>query len=222
MTLTDRLEGEGYTVESMTDGESGLALAETGAYDLILLDVMLPKKSGFEVCRKLRTGGIETPILMLTARGQVVDKVVGLQIGADDYLTEPFDMMELLARIEALLRRTPRISPGATGYRFGQVHVDFRSAEVKRNGKAVAVSAREFQLLRYLIEHRGAVISRRQLLADVWGYEALVSTRTVDVHMSWLRQKLEANASHPDFILTIRGMGYKFAGCSGTYRPEQN
>lgn len=210
MTLTDRLQSEGYEVASARDGEEGLARARSQRYDLILLDVMLPKKSGFDVCRELRREGIETPILMLTARGQVVDKVVGLQLGADDYLTKPFDMMELLARIGALLRRVPSKTPAA--WQFGPVRVDLRSAEVLRDGKPVSLSAREFQLLRYLIEHRGATVSRDRLLTDVWGYDAVPSTRTVDVHMAWLRQKLEDNPKHPRFILTVRGLGYKFAG----------
>ncbi len=213
MTLTDRLVGEGYLVESCSDGESGLGQANGSTYDLILLDVMLPKKSGLDVCRQLRQSGIETPILMLTARSQVVDKVVGLQLGADDYLTKPFDMMELLARVGALLRRAPKAaSNNPLSYRFGQVQVSFKSGEVTRDGNPIALSAREFHLLRYLIEHRGAVVSREELLTEVWGYEAMPETRTVDVHMAWLRQKLEPNPKHPEFILTLRGLGYKFAG----------
>lgn len=211
MTLTDRLAGEGFAVESRVDGESGLAEASGGGYDLIILDWMLPKKSGLDVCRKLRQADVDTPILMLTARGQIVDKVVGLQTGADDYLTKPFDMMELLARVQALLRRAPRApAAGASVAQFGDVVVNFKSAEVMRAGVTVALSAREFHLLRYLIEHRGAVVSRDQLLHEVWGYEALPSTRTVDVHMAWLRQKLEENPKHPEYIHTIRGFGYKF------------
>jgi two-component system alkaline phosphatase synthesis response regulator PhoP len=211
MTLTDRLAGEGFAIESRTDGESGLAEAASGGYDLIILDWMLPKKSGLDVCRKLRQGDVDTPILMLTARGQIVDKVVGLQTGADDYMTKPFDMMELLARVQALLRRAPRTpAAGASVAQFGDVVVNFKSAEVTRAGTAVALSTREFHLLRYLIEHRGAIVSRDQLLHEVWGYEALPSTRTVDVHMAWLRQKLEGNPKHPEYIHTIRGFGYKF------------
>ena len=213
LTLTDRLEGEGYQVESSADGETGLERASTGAFDLIILDLMLPRRSGLDVCRRLRQAGILTPILMLTARSQVVDKVVGLQLGADDYLTKPFDMMELLARLEALLRRAAH-PPGTGGaaYSFGTVRVDFKSAEVTRDGQPVTLSAREFQLLRYLIENRGRVISRDELLKEVWSYQALPSTRTVDVHMAWLRQKLEANPKRPEFILTLRGLGYKVAG----------
>ena len=210
MTLTDRLRGEGFMVESRADGESGLAEAASGAWDLIILDLMLPRKSGIDVCRRLRQQGIETPILMLTARSQVVDKVVGLQLGADDYLTKPFDMMELLARVEALLRRAAKPAPAGGSYRFGPVAVNFKSAEVTRDGKPVALSAREYHLLRYLIEHRGALVTREELLKEVWGYEALPATRTVDVHVTWLRQKLEANPKFPEYILTVRGLGYKF------------
>ena len=211
LTLTDRLQGEGYHADAREDGEAGLEQALAEPYDLIILDVMLPKKSGFDVCRKLRQSGMQTPILMLTARNQVVDKVVGLQIGADDYLTKPFDMMELLARIEALLRRAVA-SPAAPvmAYQFGTVKVDFRRAEVLRDAKPVVLSAREYQLLKYLIEHRGETISREQLLTDVWGYDSTPETRTVDVHMAWLRQKLEENPRYPQYFLTLRGLGYKF------------
>ena len=211
LTLCDRLMSEGYEVDSREDGESGLEQALTQTYDLIMLDVMLPKKSGFDVCRKLRQSGVQTPVLMLTARNQVVDKVVGLQIGADDYLTKPFDMMELLARIEALLRRSVvKPSEAVMAYQFGSVKVDFRKAEVLRDGAGVTLSAREYQLLKYLIEHRGETISRERLLSDVWGYDATPETRTVDVHMAWLRQKLEENPRYPQYLLTLRGLGYKF------------
>lgn len=222
MTLTDRLVSEGFVVETATDGEAGLqrALAET--FDLIILDVGLPRKNGFDVCRDLRQRGARVPVIMLTARGQVVDKVVGLKIGADDYVTKPFEMMELLARIEALLRRVPPTpAGGAAGgatnaspdvYSFGVIHADFRRAEVTREGERIELSAREFKLLRYLIEHRGATISRDELLNEVWGYNAMPSTRTVDVHIAWLRQKLEPNPHYPQFILTIHGLGYKFVG----------
>ena len=211
LTLTDRLQGEGYHTDACEDGEAGLAQAMAQPYDLIILDVMLPKKSGFDVCRKLRQSGMQTPILMLTARNQVVDKVVGLQIGADDYLTKPFDMMELLARIEALLRRAvAKPAAAVMAFQFGTIKVDFRRAEVMRNALPVVLSAREYQLLKYLIEHRGESISREQLLTDVWGYEATPETRTVDVHMAWLRQKLEDNPRYPQYFLTLRGLGYKF------------
>jgi two-component system alkaline phosphatase synthesis response regulator PhoP len=211
MTLTDRLQAEGYEVESSADGDSALARAVQRPFDLILLDVMLPGLSGFEVCRRLRQSGIQTPILMLTARGQVADRVAGLQLGADDYLVKPFDMAELVARLQALLRRAA-IPAASAVHEFGPIRVDLRSAEVTRHGEPVPLSAREFELLRYLLEHRGALISREQLLQDVWGYQPALSTRTVDVHMAWLRQKLEDNPKNPRHLLTVRGLGYKFAG----------
>jgi len=220
MTLTDRLVSEGFAVETATDGEAGLARALAETFDLIILDVGLPRRNGFDVCRDLRQRSVGVPVIMLTARGQVVDKVVGLKIGADDYVTKPFEMMELLARIEALLRRVPALhgaTGGATGeaadvYQFGMIHADFRRAEVTREGAPVELSAREFKLLRYLVEHRGATISRDELLNEVWGYNAMPSTRTVDVHIAWLRQKLEPNPHYPQFILTVHGLGYKFVG----------
>lgn len=212
LTLTDRLANEGYEVENRGDGEAGLQTALTNGFDLLILDVMLPKKNGFDVCQELRKKDIRTPILMLTARGQVVDKVVGLKIGADDYLTKPFEMPELIARIEALLRRAGASErpPVADVHTFGEVEVDFRRAEVRLNGDLIDLSAKEFQLLRYFIEHRGATLSRDELLNEVWGYDSLPSTRTIDVHVAWLRQKLEPNPRHPQFILTVHGLGYKF------------
>jgi two-component system alkaline phosphatase synthesis response regulator PhoP len=212
LTLTDRLIREGYSVESATDGETGLERASRDAFDLLLLDVMLPRMSGFDVCRELRKRGIETPVIMLTARGQMVDKVVGLKLGADDYVTKPFEMAELLARVEAHLRRAPVTLHPAEGYAFGDVRIDFRKAEVTKDGSPLELSAREFQLLKYFVEHRGATLTREELLNEVWGYNSMPSTRTVDVHVAWLRQKIEPNSRHPQFILTIHGMGYKFAG----------
>ena len=214
MTLTDRLVAEGYEVESEGDAVAGLAKATTGTFDIILLDVMLPGGSGFDVCRTLRQRGIQTPILMLTARGQVVDRVVGLKLGADDYLVKPFEMAELLARIEALLRRGAAASSTTVGetYRFGDILVDLRKAEVTRAGQPIELSAREFKLLRYFVEHRGAALSRDELLNEVWGYNAMPSTRTVDVHVAWLRQKIEDNPRHPQYIHTVHGLGYKFVG----------
>jgi len=213
LTLTDRLSSEGYAVETASDGEAGFERALAAPFDLIILDVMLPRKNGFDVCRDLRQKNVQTPVLMLTARGQVVDKVVGLKLGADDYVTKPFELLELLARIEALLRRAPSASAAAPDtYQFGPVRIDFRRAEVDREGQPVELSSLEFKLLHYLIEHRGNVISRDTLLDEVWGYDAMPSTRTVDVHVAWLRQKLEPNPRHPQFILTVHGLGYKFAG----------
>ena len=214
LTLSDRLRSEGYEVETAGDGETGYERAKEEKFDLIILDVMLPDKSGFDVCRDLRAGGVTRPILMLTARDQVADKVVGLKLGADDYLTKPFENLELLARVEALLRRSASsaTSHNADSYEFGNVAVDFRKAEVVRDGTAVELSAREFQLLRYFIENRDSVLSRDELLNNVWGYDAMPSTRTVDVHVAWLRQKVEANPKHPEHIRTVHGMGYKFVG----------
>ncbi len=215
LTLSDRLRREGYVVDTAGDGQTGLDKAATGEFDLVLLDVMLPRKNGFDVLRDLRQRGLETPVIMLTARSQVVDTVVGLKLGADDYLSKPFEMMELLARVEARLRRRttpPATTPVSEGYQFGDVRVDFRSAEVFRGPDTIELSAREYQLLRYLIEHRNDVISRDQLLNEVWGYNAMPSTRTVDVHVAWLRQKIEPNPRHPQFLLTVHGLGYRFVG----------
>jgi two-component system alkaline phosphatase synthesis response regulator PhoP len=210
LTLTDRLDNEGYRVETANDGEAGFARAAGEGFDLVILDVMLPRRSGFEVCRDLRRRGIATPVLMLTARGQVEDRVLGLRLGADDYLAKPFEMAELVARVEARIRGHVERAP--TVYRFGAVEVDLRRAEVRRDGQPLALSAKEFQLLRYFIAHRRATLSRDELLDQVWQYEGRLATRTVDVHVSWLRRKLEANARHPEFILTVHGLGYKFVG----------
>lgn len=213
LTLSDRLQKEGYTVDISNDGESGFNQAANQAYDLIILDLMLPKKSGNDVCRDLRQMGLVTPILMLTARHQTVDKVLGLKLGADDYLTKPFEMLELLARLEALLRRATRTFASAPAvYQFGSIHVDFRRTEVVRDGETLALSAKEFQLLRYFIDHKGETLSRETLLQEVWGYSAVPYTRTVDVHVAWLRQKLENDPKQPQWIMTVHGLGYKFAG----------
>jgi two-component system alkaline phosphatase synthesis response regulator PhoP len=213
LTLTDRLESEGYRVTHSPDGESALEQLIGHPFDLVMLDVMLPGMDGYEVLRELRRRGLETPVLMLTARGEVVDRVVGLKLGADDYLTKPFEMIELLARIEALFRRSrAAVSSASHIYSFGVVRVDFRRAEVLRDGAPVDLSALELKLLRYFIEHRGEVLSRDELLDKVWGYDAMPYTRTVDVHISSLRHKLEPQPSHPEFILTVHGLGYRFVG----------
>jgi two-component system alkaline phosphatase synthesis response regulator PhoP len=213
LTLTDRLSKEGYQVQTAADGEAGYQEALAGAYDLIILDLMLPKKGGFDICRDLRQAGVTTPILMLTARDQVVDKVVGLKIGADDYVTKPFEMPELIARVEAVLRRAARAATETPAtYQFGDILLDFRKTQVLRKGKPVAVSAKEFQLLRYFVEHRGDTLSREQLLQEVWGYHSTPNTRTVDVHIAWLRQKLEDDPKQPRWILTVHRYGYRFAG----------
>ena len=212
LTLTDRLQNEGFQVKSAADGEAGFALAAGENFDLIVLDVMLPKKNGYDVCRDLRQKGIKTPVLMLTAKGETIDKVLGLKLGADDYLTKPFEVIELLARIEALIRRSAdnHQNNTAESFSFGNVSVDFRCAEVIKNSQPVELSAMEFKLLQFLIENRGTLHSRDKLLDEVWGYDAMPSTRTVDVHIAWLRQKLEENPRHPQFIQTVHGLGYKF------------
>ncbi|HTH38066.1 MAG TPA: response regulator transcription factor [Pyrinomonadaceae bacterium] len=215
LTLSDRLQSEGFEVIAERDGKAGLEMAAAEPFDLILLDVMLPKKNGYDVCRDLRQKGIATPILMLTAKGETIDKVLGLKLGADDYLTKPFEMIELLARVEALLRRSPvqrSDGDGLDTFRFGEVSVDFKRAAVVKKNESIELSAMEFKLLHFLIENRGHVHSRDHLLDEVWGYDAMPSTRTVDVHIAWLRQKLEENPRHPNFIQTVHGLGYKFVG----------
>jgi two-component system alkaline phosphatase synthesis response regulator PhoP len=211
MTLSDRLKGEGYAADCAADGAEGLRKAVSGSYDLVILDVMLPKRNGFDVCRDIRKAGLAVPIIMLTARGQLVDKVLGLKIGADDYLTKPFEMLELLARIEALLRRGAGQPLEPAGLQqFGPIQVDFRGTTVFRDGAPVALSAREFRLLCYFVQNRGATLSREVLLKDVWGYSEDTFTRTVDVHVGSLRQKLESDPKQPTMIVTVPGLGYKF------------
>ncbi len=211
MTLCDRLKAEGYVAESAADGDEGLQKALRKAHDLIILDVMLPRKNGFDVCRDIRNAGIATPIIMLTARGQLVDKVLGLKIGADDYLTKPFEILELLARIEAHIRRgTSQPAREAVVLQFGALRVDLKGTTVSRNGKAVPLSAREFQLLRYFAQNPGTTLSREVLLREVWGYSEDTFTRTVDVHVGSLRQKLEKDPKQPELIVTVPGLGYKF------------
>jgi two-component system, OmpR family, alkaline phosphatase synthesis response regulator PhoP len=214
LTLTDRLVSEGYAVETASNGRDGLLFGLEKSFDLIILDVMLPHKNGFDVCRDLRQQKVFTPILMLTAKGETIDKVLGLKLGADDYLTKPFEVIELLARIEALLRRSSaKIADKSDEiYSFGNVAVDFRRAEVRRDDEIVELSALEFKLLQYLIEHRGAALTRDELLDHVWGYDSTPTTRTVDVHIAWLRQKLEENPRYPQHIVTVHGFGYKFTG----------
>jgi len=211
MTMGDRLRNEGYVVDCAANGDEGFEKATALPFDLILLDVLLPCRNGFVVCHDIREAGLITPILMLTALGQTADKVRGLKIGADDYVTKPFEMQELMARVEALLRRAPSRSlmPGVL-QRFGSVGVDLRGTEVTRDGGAVNLSAREFQLLRYFLEHPGKTLTREELLTQVWGYSQGTFTRTVDVHVASLRQKLEPEPQQPRFFLTVQGIGYKF------------
>jgi len=212
--LSVRLRGEGYVVDTAGDGVEGLEKAMTLPFDLIILDVMLPYRSGLDVCRDIRQAGLATPILMLSARHQTTDKVVGLKLGADDYVSKPFKAAELIARIEALLRRVP-VRSGQGVFQFGSIRVDVRRAEVTRDDLPVYLSAREFQLLRYFIERTGITIPRVELLRVVWGYEANTLTRTVDMHVASLREKLETNPRHPELIVTVAGVGYKFLGSRG-------
>jgi two-component system alkaline phosphatase synthesis response regulator PhoP len=215
MTLGDRLRSEGYAVDLAMDGNAGLEKATSLPFDLIILDIMLPHRSGLDVCSDIRRAGIATPILLLTARSQTVDKVVGLKLGADDYVTKPFDTLELMARVEALLRRKPtRQGTGRPGgpeaYRCGSIVMDLRRTTVTRDGRPVNLTAREFHLLRYFVEHKGVTISRDELLREVWGHNSGTFTRTVDVHIASLRQKLEDSAKSPEIILTVPGIGYRF------------
>jgi len=212
LTLTDALTNEGYAVETRQNGREGYELASVRTFEAIILDINLPEKSGFDFCKDLRGQGIRTPILILTARGQLVDKVLGFKLGADDYLTKPFEIPELLARLEALLRRTggETVSGTMEVFDFGPIRVDLRRAHVMKNGRPVELSAREFQLLRYFIEHPDQVITREELLTEVWGYTGTVFTRTVDVHVSLLRRKLEGDSEESTRFYTVRGLGYRF------------
>ncbi|HET6899177.1 MAG TPA: response regulator transcription factor [Vicinamibacteria bacterium] len=217
LALTDRLQADGYDVAVARDGEAGLLRASVEAFDLVLLDAMLPRRNGFDVLRELRARGVGTPVLMLTARGQVSDKVRGLKLGADDYVTKPFDNAELLARIAARLRpastgTTGPAAPPRAPVAVRDVTIDVRAAEVRKGGRTVDLSPREFHLLRYFVDHRGATLSRSELLQHVWGYDADVSTRTVDVHVAWLRRKLEDDPRNPQLITTVHGMGYRLEG----------
>jgi two-component system alkaline phosphatase synthesis response regulator PhoP len=208
--LKDNFEFEGYEVLTASDGLAGLERAREQKPDLLILDIMLPKLSGLEVCKILRGEGFEAPIIMLTARGQEIDKVVGLELGADDYVTKPFSIRELLARVRAILRRTEGTKKRLARYRFSDVELDFEAYRAKKDGLPLDLSPREFELLRYLIERKGETVSREQLLEDVWGYESYPSTRTVDTHIAKLRAKIGDSGSEPRYIITIHGIGYKF------------
>ena len=208
--LKDNFEFEGYDVLTASDGASGLERARSQKPDLVILDIMLPKLSGLEVCKALRGEGFDAPIIMLTARGQEIDKVVGLELGADDYVTKPFSIRELLARVRAILRRTEGKKKRLSRYRFADVELDFETYRGTRAGEPLDMSPREFELLRYLIERKGETVSRDRLLEDVWGYESYPSTRTVDTHIAKLRAKIGDSGSEPRHILTIHGVGYKF------------
>jgi DNA-binding response OmpR family regulator len=210
--LRDNFEYEGYEVVTAGDGAEGLQRALDDAPDLVVLDVMMPKMSGLDVCKHLKTKRPSLPIIMLTARGQEVDKVVGLELGADDYVTKPFSIRELLARVKAVLRRSRARSAEQERYSFGDVEVDVRRCQVVRGGQPVDFSSKEFDLLKYFLCHPGEALGRDRLLEDVWGYERYLNTRTVDTHLVRLRQKLEPNPEQPRFFLTVHGVGYKFVG----------
>jgi DNA-binding response OmpR family regulator len=208
--LKDSCEYEGYEVSVARDGKEGLQKALAEKVDIILLDVMLPVMSGIDVCRTLRSRGIETPILMLTARSQEIDKVVGLEVGADDYVTKPFSIKELLARIRAHLRRASKQVVDLESFTFGDVELNFKKYVAQKSGQVLELSAREFEILRYLIRHRGEIVTRDQLLDEVWGYDSTPVTRTVDNHIARLRQKIEQDPSAPQHIITVHRIGYRF------------
>lgn len=210
--LQDNLEFEGYEVDFAGDGRDGLDKIEAGRYNLILLDVMLPKMSGFDVCREIRRRGVGTPVIMLTAKGEEIDKVLGLELGADDYITKPFSLRELLARIKAVLRRADAGGEDTAGrpVQMGRITVNFATYEATVDGHPVSMSHREVEILNYFLQHKNQVVSRDQLLEDVWGYDQSITTRTVDNFILKLRQKLEEDPARPRHILTVHGVGYKF------------
>jgi DNA-binding response OmpR family regulator len=204
------LKNEGYEVEIESDGENALRRAQQEPFDLILLDVMLPRKDGFEVCRELRRAGFRTQIILLTARAQEAEKVLGLELGADDYITKPFSPRELRARVKTALRRTGTEEPQT--YTFGEYEVDFARCELRRAGRPVELTALEFKLLAAFVQHRGRVLARSRLLDLVWGHDTFVTDRVVDNHVVTLRKKIEPEPGKPRYLLSIRGMGYRFDG----------
>jgi len=212
VALRDGFEYEGYAVTVAKDGAAGLNLATDKSLDIVILDVMLPKMSGLDVCKQLRNDGHDIPIILLTARGQEIDKVLGLKLGADDYVTKPFSFMELAARVEAVLRRATRRTEKVEVYEVGDLTLDFKKCEATKGTTALDLSPREFKLMKYFIEHRGEVVTRDQLLDAVWGYDSFPLTRTVDTHIAKLRQKIEDDAGNPHYILTVHRAGYKFVG----------
>ena len=212
VALRDGFTYEGYAVHVARDGAAGLRMAEERSHDLLILDVMLPRMSGLDVCRQLRGSGNDTPIIMLTARGQEIDKVLGLKTGADDYVTKPFSFLELMARVEAVLRRTSKSTESVEHVSFGDVEMNFKTFEASKGGRALELSPREFKMMKYFAEHRGEVVTRDQLLDHVWGYEGLPLTRTVDMHIAKLRQKIEDTPSDPRHVITVHRVGYKFTG----------
>ena len=212
VALRDGFTYEGFAVQVARDGSSGLRIASEKEVDLVILDVMLPQMSGLDVCRRLRSDGNGTPIIMLTARGQEIDKVLGLKTGADDYVTKPFSFLELMARVEAVLRRAAKPAETIEQVCFGDIEMCFKNFEARKAGRAIELSPREFKIIKYFVEHRGEVVSRDQLLDAVWGYDSLPLTRTVDMHIAKLRQKIEDTPSDPRYIITVHRVGYKFTG----------
>ena len=208
--LQDNLEFEGYEVNCAEDGEEALEQIKKNSYDLIILDVMMPKMSGFDVCKAARKIGIETPIILLTAKGEEIDKVLGLELGADDYVTKPFSLRELLARIKAILRRSGnKVSPSGVFEKIGNLNINFTAYTANSNGKEISLSHKEFEILSYLWKKRNTTVSRDDLLNEVWGYEESPTTRTVDNFILKLRQKIEKDPNNPKIILTVHGVGYK-------------
>jgi two-component system alkaline phosphatase synthesis response regulator PhoP len=212
MPLEDNLKLEGYEVSCARDGLEGLSMAVEHPFDLIVLDIMLPRMDGFEVCKRLRQGRVMTPILMLTAKSQEIDKVLGLELGADDYVTKPFSPRELLARIKAILRRGRALDRGVEFYRFDDIELDFVKYEARKKGRPVPLTALEFALLHFLVQNKGRVVHRNEVLDNVWGKDVYVDARTVDKHISLLRKKFEDDPQEPKYILGVRGIGYKFTG----------
>ena len=210
MALEDDLKLEGYEVTGIEDGQQGLSMAKEGGYDLIILDIMLPKMNGFEVCKELRQAGVTIPILILTAKSQEIDKVLGLELGADDYVTKPFSPRELLARVKAILRRAKQTELGIDVYRFGDVEIDFKKYEAAKNGAPIYLTRLEFALLQFLIKHKSQALSRDTILDEVWGKEVYAYPRTVDTNIAHLRMKIEDDPANPSYLLGVRGIGYKF------------
>ena len=211
MALEDDLALEGFQVQSAADGEQGLMMAKEKTDDLIILDLMLPKLDGIDICKELRKANIATPIIMLTAKSQEVDKIIGLELGADDYMTKPFSPRELLARIKAILRRTSHLQQEMEIVKIDELEIDFKQMEAKKRGKKIALTALEFSLLHFFIHHKNEVVSRDQILDTVWGKDVFVTSRTVDTHIANLRRKIEDDPAQPKFILGVRSVGYKFA-----------
>jgi DNA-binding response OmpR family regulator len=208
--LSDTLTEEHFEVASVMSGQMGYEKAKEGSYDLIILDLILPEKNGVDICKDLRKDGINTPILMLTGKKEEIDKVIGLEVGADDYVTKPFSLRELVARVKALLRRPLEIHPDLEEYSFSDVEINFKKQEAKKSSKPIELSVMEFKVIKYFVQREGEVIDRNKLLDEVWGYQNFPSTRTVDNFILNLRKKIEDDHSNPKHLLTIHGAGYKF------------